>query len=171
MESLDGKIRLRTQEQAFHSRNVVLALGRRGTPRKLGVAGEELPKVMYQVRDAAQYRHRRVLCVGGGDSAVEAAMGLARQAGNKVTLSYRKEQFFRIKKKNSDRLQPMLKRGRIHAVMSSTVLVIEEKRVLLATDEGEAWIDNDFVFVFAGGLPPFPLLKEMGIRFGREESA
>jgi thioredoxin reductase len=76
---------------AFRSRTLVLALGRRGTPRKLGVPGEELPKVMYQLVNAESYQGRRVLVVGGGDSAVEAAIGLARQKGNAVTLSYRRE--------------------------------------------------------------------------------
>ncbi len=150
------------------ARNVLLALGRRGTPRKLGVPGEELPKVMYQVRDAAQYKRRRVLCVGGGDSAVEAAMGLARQPGNQVAISYRKEGFFRIKKKNEERLAKLLKRGRIQLIMQSQVLEIAEGSVRLQAPDGELEIDNDFVFVLIGGIPPFKLLREIGIQFGDE---
>jgi thioredoxin reductase len=84
---------------------VILALGRRGTPRKLGVPGEELSKVMYQVRDAEEYRGKQILFVGGGDSAVEAAMGLAHQKGNKVTLVYRQAEFSRIKERNAQRIR------------------------------------------------------------------
>ncbi len=150
--------------------NVLLALGRRGTPRKLGVPGEQLPKVMYQVRDAAQYRRCNVLCVGGGDSGIEAAMGLARQPGNQVAVSYRKEQFFRIKKKNEERLAKLVKRGRIQLIMQSQVLEITETSARLKTPDGEILIDNDFVFVLIGGIPPFKFLREIGIQFGDEVS-
>ena len=156
--------------KVHQARNVLLALGRRGTPRKLGVPGEQLPKVMYQVRDAAQYRRRQVLVVGGGDSAIEAAMGLARQPGNQVAISYRKEQFFRIKKKNEERLAKLLKRGRIQLIMQSNVVEITETSVRLKTPDGELEIDNDFVFVLIGGIPPFKLLREFGIKFGDEVS-
>ena len=80
---------------------MILALGRRGTPRKLGIPGEELPKVMYGLIEADAYVNSRILVVGGGDSAVEAAMGLAYQKGNQVTLSYRQEEFSRIKERNA----------------------------------------------------------------------
>ncbi len=161
-----GTFQIRTANGEHSARNVLLALGRRGTPRKLGVPGEQLPKVMYQVRDAAQYRRRRILCVGGGDSAIEAAMGLARQPGNQVAISYRKEQFFRIKKKNKDRLAKLVKRGRIQLIMQSQVLEVTPDSVRLKTPEGETEIDNDFVFVLIGGIPPFKLLRDVGIRFG-----
>ena len=125
---------------------------------------------MYQVRDAAQYRRRRVLCVGGGDSAIEAAMGLARQPGNQVAVSYRKEQFFRIKKKNEERLARLLKRGKIQLIMQSQVVEVTETTARLETPDGQIEIDNDFVFVLIGGIPPFKLLRELGIKFGDEVS-
>jgi len=159
---------VRTAKSELSARHVLLALGRRGTPRKLGVAGEELPKVMYQVRDAEQYKHQRILCVGGGDSAIEAAMGLARQPGNKVMISYRKEQFFRIKKKNKDLLAKLVKRRRIELLMSSQLLEIEPEQVRIKTADGELLLANDYVFVLIGGVPPFPLLRDIGIRFGGE---
>ncbi len=162
----DEGFRIRTTAAEHRARNVLLAMGRRGTPRKLGVPGEDLPKVMYQVRDAKQYRRRRVLCVGGGDSAIEAAMGLARQAGNEVVLSYRKEQFFRIKKKNEERLEKLVRRGRIRPVMQSQVVEVAEQTVRLSTPDGELELANDFVFVLIGGVPPFGLLHDIGIRFG-----
>ena len=85
----DGVFTITTANNRYRSRAVVLALGRTGTPRKLGVKGEELPKVMYRLIEADHYVNKKILVVGGGDSAVEAAMGLANQPGNKVTLSYR----------------------------------------------------------------------------------
>ncbi len=166
----DEDFRIHTTAAEHRARNVLLAMGRRGTPRKLGVPGEDLPKVMYQVRDARQYRRQRVLCVGGGDSAIEAAMGLARQ-GNEVVLSYRKEQFFRIKRKNEERLGKLVRRGRIRPVMQSQVVEIAEHAVRLSTPAGELEIANDFVFVLIGGVPPFALLRDIGIRFGDEAQA
>ncbi len=163
--------RVRTTAAEHRARHLLLAMGRRGTPRKLGVPGEGLPKVMYRVRDAEQYRHQQVLCVGGGDSAIEAAMGLARQSGNEVVLSYRKEQFFRIKKKNEERLEKLVQRGRIRPVMQSQVVEIDEQTVRLSTPDGEMEIANDFVFVLIGGVPPFGLLREIGVCFGGEAEA
>ena len=92
------------REDEYSSRAVVLALGRAGTPRKLGVKGEELPHVLYRLIEADHYTDKNILIVGGGDSAVEAAMGLAHQAGNKVTLSYRRNEFSRLKDRNAKRI-------------------------------------------------------------------
>jgi thioredoxin reductase len=162
----DGSFTVRTDTAAHRSGNVVLALGRRGTPRKLGARGEELPKVMYRLIDAESYQGQRLLVVGGGDSAVEAAIGLARQPGNEVTLSYRREKLVRIKKKNEERLAPLLASGRIRTLFGSQVVEIAPGRVRLAVGSEEREIANDYVFVFAGGEPPFEFLKQCGVRFG-----
>ncbi len=82
---------VKTNRAEYIARYVVLAMGRRGNPRKLGVPGEAQAKVMYQLIDAQSYTNAHILVVGGGDSAVEAAIGLARQKGNKVSISYRRE--------------------------------------------------------------------------------
>ncbi len=147
-------------------RHVLLALGRRGTPRKLGAPGEELAKVMYQLVDAETYRGQRILVVGGGDSAVEAVLGLARQKDNRVTLSYRREALVRIKKKNEDRIASLIANGRVEALFSSEVLGIRHDSVRLRLPGGEVERANDWVFVFAGGEPPFELLRRAGVRFG-----
>jgi thioredoxin reductase len=112
-----------------------------------------------------------VLVVGGGDSAVEAAIGLARQRGNRVTLSYRREKLVRIKRKNEERIAQLLASGRIEGAFSSEVTAIREAAVSLRAAGGERELANDFVFVFAGGDPPFELLRQMGIRFGGEAPA
>jgi thioredoxin reductase/NAD-dependent dihydropyrimidine dehydrogenase PreA subunit len=148
---------------------VILALGRRGTPRKLGVPGEELPKVMYRLIDAESYRGQKLLVVGGGDSAVEAAVGLAQQPGNEVVLSYRRERLVRIKKKNEDRLAPLLREGRVRPLFNSQVAEITPDRVRIKVGGEVTEMANDYVFVFAGGEPPFDLLKQAGVRFGGAE--
>ncbi|MEO8196153.1 MAG: NAD(P)-binding domain-containing protein [Thermoanaerobaculia bacterium] len=164
-----GLFHILTVSGAWRARRVLLALGRRGTPRKLGVPGEELSKVMYQVRDAEEYRGRKILCVGGGDSAVEAAMGLARQSGNEITLSYRGDSFNRVKAKNLETLEKLVRRGKIRPLLGSEVLEIGRNQVRLRTAEGETTIANDYVFVLIGGEPPFPFLRSIGVRFGDEE--
>lgn len=166
LERVNGHFEIRTATGHHHARHVVLALGRRGTPRKLGVPGESLSKVAYQVRDAAQYRRKHILCVGGGDSAIEAAMGLARQPGNRVTLSYRKDRLFRIKKKNEERLAKLVQRGKIRLILQSQPLEITPTTVRLATPEGDVTLDNDYVFILIGGVPPLGLLREIGVEFG-----
>jgi thioredoxin reductase (NADPH) len=168
LSRLDGHFAVEAGEGRLAARFVILALGRRGTPRKLGVPGEELPKVAYQLVDAASYEGQRLLVVGGGDSAVEAAIGLARQRGNRVTLSYRREKLVRIKKKNEERIADLLAKRRIEGAFGSEVEQIGPSSVRLRTPDGVRELSNDYVFVFAGGEPPFGLLREMGVRFGGE---
>lgn len=147
--------------------HVVLALGRRGVPRKLGVPGEEHDHVLYQLIDAASYTDTPVVVVGGGDSAIEAAIALADQPGNTVVLSYRRAEFVRLKKRNEDRLRGYLSQGRIQGVLPSEVERIEKDRVVLKWGSGEILtVPARSVFVFAGGEPPFDLLKQMGVAMG-----
>ena len=171
VESRDGLFSVRGSGGAFLARFVVLALGRRGTPRKLGVPGEELEKVMYRLQDAESYEGQRVLIVGGGDSAVEAAIGLARQRGNQVALSYRRDKLVRIKRANEQRIAELLASGRIRGLFGTDVERITPGSVALRTAQGSLELPNDYVFVFAGGEPPFELLKRAGVRLGGEEGA
>jgi thioredoxin reductase len=121
---------------------------------------------MYQLMDAESYTGQQILVVGGGDSAVEAALGLARQKDNHVTLSYRREKLVRIKKKNDDRITALFKEGTVTPLFGSEVLEIDDREVRLKVGDGEKRLPNDYVFVFAGGDPPFAFLKEIGVRFG-----
>jgi len=168
MESLaaegDGFV-VTTNRGALRARSVLLAIGRRGTPRKLEVPGEEAPKVVYKLVDAEQYRGQQVLVVGGGDSALEAALALAEQPGTTVTLSYRSDAFSRVKQKNRDRVQAEAAAGRLRLALSSTVQRIEADAVLLKTAQGEERLPNDAVVVCAGGVLPTPLLQAAGVRF------
>jgi len=159
-----GTLRVHTQREHFDALSVVLALGRRGTPRRLGVPGEELSKVAYSLLDAHSYQGRRILVVGGGDSAVEAALGLAEQPGNHVAISYRKDAFFRLKSRNEARLQEALRDGSLVALLGSEVLAIAPDSVGLRLRDGTTTsLENDEVFVFAGGTPPTEVLEASGI--------
>jgi thioredoxin reductase len=170
LERTEGEtFRVRTQAGTYEARHVCLALGRRGTPRKLGVPGEELPKVAYSLLDASSYQGRRVLVVGGGDGAVETALGLAEQPGNEVLIAYRGEGFFRIRQRSAERLERYLAAGKLRVLFSSRVVAIGAEHVELAyaTPEGEVTtrIPNDDVFVMAGGVAPFELLGRSGVSF------
>jgi len=162
----DGTFTVRTSRASYHTRSVLLALGRRGTPRKLGVPGEELPKVVYRLVDPAQYIGEAVLVVGGGDSALEAAIALAGELGTEVTLAYRGEAFARVKEKNRLQLDQLVRAGRVRQLLGTQVRRIEATTVTLAGADGaEQTINNHHVIVCAGGELPTPLLRAIGIRF------
>jgi thioredoxin reductase len=161
-----------TSEGTFNCRYVVLALGRRGTPRRLDVPGEESAHVLYQLADAAGYTNEDILVVGGGDSAIEAATALAVQPGNCVTLSYRRHAFFRLKQRNEERITRFLSEGRVRVLFNSQVKSVEPGSAIIEVEEAggvqEITIRADHVFVLVGGEPPYPLLKKIGIRFNGE---
>lgn len=162
----EGLLAVRTRDARYLARNVCLALGRRGTPRKLGVPGEELPKVAYSLLDAHSYSGRRILVVGGGDSAVEAALGLADQAGNQVSISYRKAAFSRLRARNEARLTQAVQQGQIELILESEVTGIEEQLVhLKVRDHEERLLANDDVFVLVGGIAPQEVLEASGVSF------
>ena len=165
----DGIFTVSTPKGKYRARNVVLALGKSGSPRKLGVKGEELPKVMYRLIEADHYVHKKILVVGGGDSAVEAAMGLGHQVGNEVTLSYRKEGFSRIKERNTQRIQEAIRKGKVKAVFNSSPVEIRQDSVVLEVNGKQQEIPNDYVWIFAGGEPPTAFLKKIGVGFGAQD--
>ncbi len=155
--------RVKTGTGEYHTRAILLAIGRRGTPRKLGVPGEELTKVVYRLIDPAQYRNQHVLVVGGGDSALEAAVSISEEEGTTVAISYRSEAFSRAKEKNRIKIADAEKAGRLRVLMKSNVKHIEPNKVVIKTDDDEVCIDNDAIIVCAGGILPTPFLKSIGI--------
>lgn len=154
---------VKTTKGSYEARTVLLAIGRRGTPRKLEVPGEELPKVVYSLIDPEQYRGQKVLVVGGGDAAIEAALAVAEQPGTAVALSYRGEAFDRAKPRNRERLESMSKAGRMRLLMKSKVRAISADRVQLDHDGKPVELGNHAVIVCAGGVLPTPFLKKIGI--------
>jgi thioredoxin reductase len=178
-----------TSRGVVRARHVCLAVGRRGSPNKLGVPGEDHTKVAYSLLDAESYHGRQVLVVGGGDSAIEAALAIAEQGDNTVTVSYRKSAFSRLKARNEDRILAAVEAGSVAVLFDTVVEEVTDAGVRLRrngglelADRGEghpgggtatvttnasASIDlpADDVFVFAGGTPPFPLLEAAGVSF------
>jgi thioredoxin reductase (NADPH) len=164
-----GIFTVHTVNNQYRARAVVLALGRAGEPRKLGVKGEDLPKVMYRLIEADHYINKKILVVGGGDSAVEAAMGLASQTGNQVTLSYRSERFSRIKERNAKRIEDFAKSGKLKVLFNSNPVEFKPQSVIIDVNGSKREIPNDFVWIFAGGSPPTAFLKKIGIGFGSRD--
>lgn len=151
------------------SRRVVLAMGRRGTPRRLGVPGEESDKVFYDIVEMEAFAGRRVLVVGGGDSAIESALGLANQDGTEVTLAYRGDAFTRIKERNQAKIDAAIAAGRVRPLFRTVVREIRPDRVLLEADSQTTILPNDDVVVRIGGDAPFAFLERLGVRIVQKD--
>jgi thioredoxin reductase/Pyruvate/2-oxoacid:ferredoxin oxidoreductase delta subunit len=165
----DGAFTVVTTQGQYRSHAVILAMGRTGSPRKLGVKGEDLPKVMYRLIETDHYVNKRILVVGGGDSAIEAAMGLAHQVGNQVTLSYRKESFARIKERNAQRMAECMRTKKVNVLFNSMPVEFKPDSVVLDVHAERREIPNDYVWIFAGGEPPTAFLKKIGVGFGSRD--
>ena len=159
-----------TAKGSYQCQKVILAIGKRGSPRRLEVPGSQLPKVMYALTDAAQYKGSRFLVVGGGDSAAESVIGLANQEGNEVSLSYRKKDFGRMKDRNREALTRAIEGGRVRFFPASQVLEVAEKEVLLQRQgRGAERLPNDFVFALLGGTSPNEFLESIGVSMVTKE--
>jgi thioredoxin reductase (NADPH) len=164
IESIEGGFRVKTQNREMDTRHVLLAIGRRGTPRRLNVPGEDLPKVVYRLIDPEQYRGQQVLVVGGGDSAVEAALAISEVPGSVTSISYRGSAFSRIKPANRDRLEHAQENNGVRVLLASEMREIAEATATL-THNGKVFsIANDAIIVCAGGVLPTEFLRSLGIQ-------
>ena len=163
VEIRDGIFQVTAGKNHYAACAILLAIGRRGTPRKLDVPGEELPKVVYRLIDPDQYRGQNVLVVGGGDSALEAAASIAELGDAQVTLSYRGEAFQRAKQRNRERVAQAGAQGRLQVLLNSTVREIRADIVLLQQSGKTLKAANDAVIVSAGGILPNDFLRSIGI--------
>src|ERR1700704_2917330 len=154
---------VKTNRGTYPTRSVLLAIGRRGTPRKLGVPGEELPKVVYRLIDPEQYKGQHVLVVGGGDSALEAAASIAESGGTQGHLSYRGDAFQRAKQRNRQRVDAASAKGQLKVLLNSQIREIRPDEVILKHGGQEMRLRNDAVIVSAGGILPNDFLKSIGI--------
>lgn len=159
----DGSFTVTTDRSQYRTLRVILAIGRRGLPRKLGVPGEESPNVSYALLEPESYRGDRVLVVGGGDSAVEAALALSGEPGTEVRLSYRRDNFRRIKAGNRARLESAESEDRIRVHRATEVDRIGRAEVVLRGESGAEPVPNDQIFIFAGGELPTRFLTECGV--------
>lgn len=154
--------------EVFRTQKVLLAIGRRGTPRKLNVPGEESTKVAYRLLEPELIQNKNIVVVGGGDSAIESAMLLADE--NKVTLSYRKDNFARLKPKNAVKIKEAIENKKLDVLFNSNLMSIEEKIVKIKIDGNPEIIDldNDQMFIFAGGELPTQFLENAGIKITKK---
>ncbi len=149
------------------ARNVLLAIGRRGSPRKLGIPGEMTAKVAYRLLEPELVEDKDVLVVGGGDSAIESALLLAGR--NRVTLSYRGDAFSRIKPKNLEKIREAESIKSVTVLLGTNAVAIEENHVVLKNPEGrEETLRNDLVYILAGGELPIQFLEKIGLKITKK---
>ncbi|HPQ21249.1 MAG TPA: NAD(P)-binding domain-containing protein, partial [Saprospiraceae bacterium] len=166
----DGTFEVMTsQGDSFKTQNVILAIGRRGSPRKLGVPGEDKTKVAYRLMEPELLENKKIIIVGGGDSAIEAALSVMEK--NQIVLSYRSDAFNRIKPKNRDKIQEAIKNNQLDVQFNTNIANIDDKSVTISENSGKSTIiENDLVYIFAGGELPTNFLQKIGIeitkRFG-----
>jgi thioredoxin reductase/ferredoxin len=163
VERKDALFHVRTSQGERTAAAILLAIGRRGTPRKLGVPGEELPKVVYRLIDPEQYRGQQVIVVGGGDSALEAAASVAELGDTKVILSYRGDAFQRAKPRNRQRVDQATAKGQLDVLLSSQIREIRSEHVVLQHSGKDMNVRNEAVIVNAGGVLPNDFLRSIGI--------
>ncbi len=160
----DDVFNIRTSRSVYQAKRVLLTIGRRGTPRKLGVNGEKGQNVTYKLLEPSQYIGKNLLVVGGGDSAIEAAVTLGEQEGTTVSLSYRRSQFGRIKDDNRKRLETAVASGKVMVYMESAVNEIFLDKVALEQNDTIINLPSDYIFVLIGGEPPTAFLQKIGIK-------
>jgi thioredoxin reductase (NADPH) len=161
----DGMWGVVTDRGVRHAANVILALGGRGSPQKLGVPGEDRSKVVYRLLEPREFKDKHVLVVGGGNSAVESALSLAEEGEcASVAISYRRAEFARCRAENRRRIDACIARGAVRAIFGSQLADIGEHGVTLRDADGRlGQLANDSVIVQIGGTPPARLLESLGI--------
>jgi thioredoxin reductase len=160
---------VQTPKNRYVTKTILIAIGRRGSPRKLDVPGEEKEKVAYRLLEPELIHNRKILIVGGGDSAIENTLLLADEK-NEVTLSYRKESFSRLKPKNLERINNAQRSSKVKIILNSEVSEILDNSVILKINKNpEPYvIENDLVYIFAGGVLPTKFLEEIGIKITKK---
>ncbi len=156
---------LTLQGETLKTKKVLLAIGRRGSPRKLNVPGEHLEKVAYRLLEPENIHDKNIMVVGGGDSAIEAAISLSED--NKVILSYRSDSFGRIKPKNNEKIKEAESNKKVNVIFNSNVVSINSENIVLKTMDGEQIIKNDLIYIFAGGELPTQFLEKAGIQISK----
>lgn len=168
ISKVDETFSITTTKGEYRAYRVLLAIGRRGSPRKLGVPGELSGKVYYRLLEPEAFSGSRICVVGGGDSAVEAAVALSSDTSNDVTLVHRSESCSRAREENVELLEEAVKLGRLKTRFNSSITNIEQESITINGPDGEARLPNDHVFVFIGGELPTAFLNRIGVQFTRK---
>ena len=159
---------IRTNQDKYTSTKVLLAIGRRGSPRKLNVPGENKEKVYYRLLEPELINNKNILIVGGGDSAIEAALLLAESKNNQITLSYRSASFTRAKPKNLEKINNAINEKKVKVIYNSNVLKIDDDFVELQSKDDTIKIKNDLVYIFVGGELPNKFLRKIGVNITKK---
>jgi thioredoxin reductase/Pyruvate/2-oxoacid:ferredoxin oxidoreductase delta subunit len=161
--------RIETSKRVYTSKTVLLSIGRRGSPRKLGIPGEDKEKVAYRLLEPELIHNQKILVVGGGDSAIENALLLSDEK-NEVTLSYRSDSFSRLKPKNLERIQKAVSDKTVRVIFKSVIKEIKDDKVIISVEGKENYLSlqNDLVYIFAGGELPTQFLEKIGIRITKK---
>lgn len=169
-EKKDGLFHVATEKATYRSKRVVLATGQRGNPRKLKAPGEESERVYHRLYSPKKYKEENILVVGGGNSAIEAAITLSEQ--NKVYLSYRSGAFSRIFKDNERKLNQQIAAGKIEVIFNSNVTEFGEKEATLEVEQDgkreTRTLPCDHAFVLIGAEVPRKFLKSLGLKMENE---
>jgi putative YpdA family bacillithiol system oxidoreductase len=163
-QNSDGPFTVTTSQALFHANFVVLATGKRGSPRKLEVAGEDLSKVAYRLIEAESYTDCDVAVAGGGDSAVEAALALSREGTNRVTLIHRRADFSRLRDRNRTKLAEAEQKGRVMVLRNAQIRKIEPASLTIEAPEGVSDLKNQYLFILVGGESPEAFLEKIGVQ-------
>jgi thioredoxin reductase (NADPH) len=172
----DGTYTVNTTGGTYRTQRVVLAIGRRGVPRKLGIPGEDQSHVAYSLMEPERYIGDRITIVGGGDSAVEAALSLAEHPGTDVRLSYRRDEIYRPKPQNIERIEAAIAEGDVAFLPETNLTEIREESVVYRdAEDGLHTLPTDSVFIFIGGVLPTDMIEDLGVeidtKFGEPVSA
>jgi putative YpdA family bacillithiol system oxidoreductase len=168
IQAVDEAFQVRSEKDTYHAKRVILAIGTQGNPRKLGAPGEEdSTKVLYWLSDPDDYADRDILVVGGGDSAIETALALCER--NRVRISYRRGEFFRLKHRNATAMAEKIREGSITVHFNSQVVGIGKEHVELACPDGTKRLPNDLIFALLGTEPPYSFLEKLRVAFTEQE--
>lgn len=169
IQKKDGHFQLVSNKgNEFTAQNVLLAIGRRGSPRKLNIEGENSEKVAYRLLEPERITDKKIMVVGGGDSAIENALMLMEH--NDVTVSYRSEAFKRLKPKNRDKIQEAISLKKLDVIFNSQPMEIKDDNIVMqVSDQDDSQlVPNDLIYIFAGGELPTAFLKKIGLEITKK---
>jgi len=161
----DHIFEVKSDKNIYECKKVIIATGNQACPRKLGIPGEnDIERVFYRLCEPSDFQNSKIFIVGGGDSAIEAALMLSKpELNNEVTLSYRKPEFFRLKENNSQDIKKASENGTVKVIFNSNLREIREKEVLIDIEGKDETLQNDLVFIFIGSDCNTDFLEDIGL--------